>query len=77
MPTAILKVYQLVGVVFYQQGEFFCQRHRLGKIADNILYLWFLFLGAHKAPFREKNKEQKKYEKTNTAPKTCRQSTPV
>jgi hypothetical protein len=47
MAAAVFKVQQFIGIVFYQQGEFFCQRHWLGEIADNIPDIWFFLFRAH------------------------------
>ena len=47
MAAAVFQVQQFIGVVFYEQGEFFCQRHWLGKVADNILNIRFFLFSAH------------------------------
>jgi len=47
MAAAVFKIHQFIGVVSYEQGELFCQGHRLGKVADNILDIRFFLLGAH------------------------------
>jgi hypothetical protein len=47
MAAAVFKVQQLVGVVLYEQGKLFCQRHRLGKITDSVFDGWFFLFGAH------------------------------
>lgn len=47
MAAAVLKIKQFIGIILYEQGEFFAQRHGLGKIADNIFHLRFFLPGAH------------------------------
>ncbi|MDH3391962.1 MAG: hypothetical protein OEL85_09225 [Desulfobulbaceae bacterium] len=53
MAAAVLKIQQFKGVVFYEQGKLFGQRHGLGKIADNIFDVWFFLLGAHGNPIQK------------------------
>jgi hypothetical protein len=46
--AAVFQVQQFIAVVLYKQGEFFCQRHRFGKITDSIFDSWFFLFGTHK-----------------------------
>jgi hypothetical protein len=47
MAAAVFEVQQFISVVLYEQGNLFCQRHRLGKITDSVFDGWFFLFGAH------------------------------